>query len=192
MYQKVELDPDEPLVCIFFRDVDSDSVATVETVDFERRMHLDPPEGGISFFRANICHYLSVVENVQRKAKLNRGLATITVKEVVDLGYYVMAGGADDAHVELHCASCNGAERDCSAGKGSCPFISPEHYQAQDDVARKKLAEAMTVVIEATNTRADLIKWFASDLKKEDAKVANKEYVRRWETNRAQSAKANA
>lgn len=192
MYEKVELDPEEPLVCIFFRDADSDSVGTVETVDFERRMYLKPPEGGISFFRGNLHHYLSVVESVTRKPKLNRGLAVITVKQVQELGYWLTAKGKDDPHVELHCPSCNGNERDCSAEKGSCPFVSPEHKLAEDDVARKRLAEAMTVVIEATNSQAELIKVFATDLRKEEAARANLEYVRRWETNRTQSAKAKA
>lgn len=185
MYGKIELDPDEPLVCIFFRGAGADGIDTVQTVDFERRMDREIPEGGISFYRGNIYQYLTIVDNVKRKAKLNRGIAVTTVKKVQDLGFIVRANSAGDAHICLHCASCNGAKDACSPGEGTCSFITPEHYQAENDVARKALAEAMTVVIEASNSRDDLIKWFATDLKKEAPNKANMEYVRRWETNRA-------
>jgi hypothetical protein len=52
MYGVIPLDPDELLICLFFR-ADGDPPASVEARDFERRLHLKPqPEGGISFFRA--------------------------------------------------------------------------------------------------------------------------------------------
>jgi hypothetical protein len=180
MYQVLELDLDEQLVCLFFRG-EGEPQNIVQTVDFERRMNREVPEGGISFYRAAVVSFFFIVDRVRRKPRLNRGIALISTRHLLDLGFTLKGDPAANAgHICLHCNRCDGTQYNCSA-IGPCAFITPEDYRADNDMMRKALSEAMTVVIEATNTREQLLSIFGRDVLQDDPLHANEEYIRRWQ-----------
>lgn len=185
MYGVLSLNPDEQLLCLFFRG-QGDSVNTLETADFERRMELKPkPEGGLSFYRAETTTFREIVDNVKRKGKLNRGIATVGVKQLTDLGFKICGDlSVDDKHVCIHCSTCNLSKSECTPESGcSCGFITPENYYAENDRLRKALSEEMKVVVEATNSRDELLNIFTKDLEG-NPKTINQEYERRWRAER--------
>lgn len=180
MYGPISLDSKEILICLFLRG-DGEAFDKIAPRDFERRMHLKPPEGGISFYRAETTDYKFIVNKVTRTPLLNRGVSTISVGELEEIGFKVCGELAtNDQHVQVHCLDCNCTARDCRPDGNTCSFISPESANAENDRMRRLLADAMFVVIEARNSRTDLLEIFGKDFKGTFAEM-NAEYARRWE-----------
>ncbi len=180
MYGVISLTEEEFLLCLFFRG-DGEIADTVSPRDFERRMHQTPPEGGISFFRAQTTDYREMIDRVKRTRLLCRGIATVSVGQLLKIGFQLCGDlEIDDKHVCIHCLDCNCAKDDCRPSGQTCSFISPENVNSENDRMRRLLADAMSVIIEARNTRTDLLEIFGTDV---DGTVAerNTAYAQRWE-----------
>jgi hypothetical protein len=133
--------------------------------DFERRLHLNPPEGGISFFRAKTTDYREMVERVRCNPSLNRGIAIVSVGQILDLDFHLYADlDENDQHVCIHCLTCNGQKDDCSPKAMSYTFVSPEAPNAENDRSRRQLADAIAIVLESRNSRTELLEIFAQTL----------------------------
>jgi hypothetical protein len=186
MYGPIELERDEKLLCLFLRG-NGQNVNHVDPGDFERRMGnslLKLPEGGISFFRAGTTDYRTIVDCVKRAKTLNRGIASVLVGKVLDLGFQICGDlDVDERHVCVHCNTCNCAKDNCAPHGASCSFISPEDRHAEDDRMRRELANGMQIIIQASHSRTELLRIFATDLRN-DIEVANRNetFLHRFQT----------
>lgn len=175
-----KLDKDELLICLFFRG-EGQLVDHVDARDFERRMYLKPPEGGISFFRAKTTDYKFIVNKVGRTPLLNRGIASVSIGRVLQLGFHICGDlKDDDKHLCLHCQGCDCVERNCKPTSKTCSFIPPEAPSAENDRMRRQLADSMLVIIEAKKNRAELLEIFGKDVPGAVEEM-NAEYARRFD-----------
>jgi hypothetical protein len=180
MYGPISLDRGEQLLCLFFRG-EGQATDKIDPRDFERRLHLKPPEGGISFFRAKTTDYRQMIDWVKRLPLLNRGIATISVARVAELGFQICGNlEENEHHVCIHCVTCNCEENDCHPDAKLCSFISPENNIAENDRMRRHLADAMSIILEALKTRTELLEIFATDVDGTPAEK-NVAYAHRWE-----------
>lgn len=175
------LSPTEVLICVFFRG-DGGTPDRVEATDFQRRMNLTPPEGGLSFWRATTTDYKHIIEKIERNPDLNRGIATITISDALELGFQVCGDiQVNDKHVNLHCEGCDCAKRNCSSST-TCAFIPPILPTFENDRMRRRLANTMSksVIIEARKKRQDLLDIFGKDVSG-SVSEKNVEYAHRFE-----------
>jgi hypothetical protein len=178
MYSKLAVDRDEVLFRVFFRGPDQVS-NEANLVDFERRPKVrNSKEGGLSFCRPSLMSLKTLIEVTKRRDEpLSRGLAFTRAANFLDLGYELWGDPTKPGHVCLHCPSCNYAEFACASLSGACPLDGGDLLS--DDEIRARLAELMTVSIEASAT-SEILSVFASDIDESDLAQANELYLSRW------------
>ncbi len=189
-YKEIDLADDETLVCLFLRG-EGESIDSLVVADFQRRPEIH--EGGISFYRQQECTYKEMVHRVLRSSKKRRGMAKISVKQIKDAGFKILADIEQDrSHVCIHCAECNGAEKDCRPNEGNCPLLRPAGQSPAEDghVFRKRLATSMEIIFEARLFRTELLEVFGGDIQKEYKNVAGHMEVERIDDGKKR-AKAN-
>lgn len=185
MYQELDLPSAEILVCLFLRG-EGEASDQLAVTDFERRP--DIHEGGISFFRKDQYSYKKMTERVGRQRKKRRGIATITVGQLRELGFRVFGDLKKDlTHVCVHCAECNGKQEDCVPKSADCPLLRPTGLAPTKDehVLRTKLAGTMNILFNATVTKEELLTIFGKDVDDTKPVAANTQYEKRLNEYRA-------
>jgi hypothetical protein len=159
MYQQLALPGGSQLLCLFLRKP-LEPIDEIFPRDFERRMLITPPEGGVSFFRADLTTYREVVNTVRRQAKATRGLASIPYSAMKSVAMDIHGDSLSAQHVCLHCESCDGAEENCEPSKPPryCTLVAPEHaFAAPSLEARRFLADSATIIFPAKYSRDTLL-----------------------------------
>lgn len=181
MYQKLSLKPDEILVCLFLRG-DGEPTDRIAVTDFERRLSIG--ESGISLFRRSLCTYKTIVERVKRRPRLNRGIATVSVSDLVSKGFRIF-GDLETApeHVCLHCSCCDGQVSNCSPTSDSdfCPFTfdSQARQQIEAHFLRQRLADSLSILFPAILTADSLLSVLGKDVADSDPVKSNITYEKR-------------
>lgn len=127
-----------------------------------------------------------------RKPNHRRGIATARVGELRSLGFKIFGDlETDSAHVNLHCCDCNGAETDCTTHSEFCPLLRSTGLAASGDshILRLRLAQTLTILLEATTTKQELLAIFGKDVDETSAREANDQYEKRLDEYRTRQIK---
>lgn len=171
-YLKLNVDPDEVLLRMFFRAPGQDgNVLSID--DFVR--DVANGEGGISLWRTKLAHY-GQINWIKKKESRFRGFAIAEARYFLEFGFTFHGDPNSPAHVCMHCAYCNNRESGCSATEVACPIEGNAPAVIRDQFAE---SQRIAVLIPAIVRAKELREVFRTDIGKDEPN-ANEKLMGRW------------